>query len=62
MKWQWCASRHADTGQVLDDTLRRVVISIWWVKRVRVFMPGRPVVGPNSDSLPSWFGQGAGVP
>jgi hypothetical protein len=31
-----------------------------WVKWVRVFMI--PVFGPNSDSLPSPFGQGAGVP
>jgi hypothetical protein len=32
-----------------------------WAKWARVFML-IPVFGPNSDSLPSPFGQGAGVP
>jgi len=32
-----------------------------WAKWMRVFML-IPVFGPNSDRLPSPFGQGAGVP
>jgi hypothetical protein len=51
-----------DARGMFDDVVAGIAhMSIRWVKRVRVFM----LVlrnGPSSDSLPSPFGQGAGVP
>jgi len=38
-----------------------VLANIGWAKWVPVFTL-IPVLGPNSDSLPSLFGLGAGVP
>jgi hypothetical protein len=42
---------------MLDDVGENIDLGKW----VRVFML-IPVFGPNSDGLPSPFGQGAGVP